>query len=926
MTTPAAAPAMKLSPDQQRIIGHRGNHLQVIACAGSGKTETVARRVAGLIAEGVAPSSIVAFTFTNAAAASLKSRIHARVKDQLPGLQAERLSPMYVGTIHAFCLRFLQENAPRYATFDLFETHQVVALLLREYNRIGLDRLGAELGERNLTKVVSAFLETAEVVDNELLDPAVLPRTAFAEVYVAWRQMLEGYHVLTHNQCIARAVASLDDPAIFARYHAGLRHLIVDEFQDINPAQAALIERLGRDPVEVCVVGDDDQAIYQWRGSNVGTIQSFQKRMGSASASLVVNRRSRAGIVGLAAEFAKSISPRIAKNISAGRKEGPLETHRFIAPDVATEAELIADAIVTMHAKGTPYAAVAVLLRSVSTSSGPLLSALEARGVPLRCAGTNGLFLQPDARALGLAFLVLGGRSTYFDASTHRVEPISAASVAAELGGCFSASPPAIQRWLERMRDGLPKLRSVDLVGTLYELFSQLGVSTLDPAVPADAARLSSLARFSQLLADFESASRRMRRVLASGQASGDGDELRGASSDAERAFRQLANYIGYYAQSAYEDAGEELGFDVDAVTVTTIHQAKGLEWPVVFVPCLSAARFPSRMTGKPRNWLVPRTLFGAERYEGTEADERRLLYVAVTRAREHLYVSTHAAVTTRAVKPSPFFLALGGAGVKVSGAPLPVPAHACAVHGPGEERPTMSFSELASWLRCPMSYRLRLELGFQPRAAKELGYGKAVHHVLRRLAEETQLRGRVPTATRVAEIFDREFFLPWADQPALRTMRAAAERLVRRYLEHHADDLLHTWSVERTFELQLPEAHVTGRADVIVDAGRSLSLVDYKTRTGDDVLFAIQLAAYAAAASGEGLKVERAFVHDLSAEPGKARTEVPVDHPAQLRARKTLAEAASAIRGRRFHAKPSADCRGCDVRQVCGSCPAKAR
>lgn len=921
-------PPIRLSEAQQRIIRHRHGHVQILACAGSGKTETVSRRIAELIAEGEAPGSIIAFTFTNAAADALKDRIHTRVKERLPDFELGRLSPMYVGTIHAFCLRFLQQHVPRYATFDLFESHQVVALLLREYQRIGLDALARELGVKNRTKVVQRFLESADVVDNEMMRDSQLPAGAFRDALRAYREALDGYHVLTHNQCIAQAVEALEDDELFRRSHAALRHLIVDEFQDINPAQAALIERLGRAPVCVCVVGDDDQAIYQWRGSDVAHFQHFEEKFKAHRESLDENRRSRKGIVTLAAAFADTIRPRMPKRITAVRPEGELDVHCFIAEDAEAEARLVADAIARAHERGTPYAAHAILLRSVATSSRPFADALDERRIPWRCAGTTGLFLQAEAKALAKAFFLLAGEKRWHDARTHADESVTLEDVARELASTFGAPELRIRDWLRRSRDAVPATQAVDFVGTLYSLFPVLGVERLDPSSPEDGARLATLARFSQLLADFESATRRLRRVDDEGRATGRGTQLRGASSDLSLALQRLARFIGFYAQTAYENGEDAPGLDVDAVTISTVHQAKGLEWPIVFVPCLSVRRFPSPRTGQPRDWLLPRESFNARRYEGTEEDERRLMYVAMTRAKDHLYLSTHERVSSQRVQPSPFFEELGGRGLQPSDRPLPIASTPIQVRGAQAETPTLSLSEVTAFLRCPMSYRLRLELGFQPRAAKELGYGKAVHHVLRRVAEYTRRTGAVPAAVDIDAIFDAEFFLPYADAPALHTMRRAAERLVERYVRQYQQDLLRTWSVERPFELKLSDANVTGRADVILDAGAGLTLVDYKTRISPDADedFFTQLAVYAAAGRREGLDVRSAWLHDLSRDGQDARIAVPVDDAAQKRAVDRVQKAVEGIRRQQFEARPGALCAQCDVRAVCRACPQAAR
>ena len=171
------------------------------------------------------------------------------------------------------------------------------------------------------------------------------------------------------------------------------------------------------------------------------------------------------------------------------------------------------------------------------------------------------------------------------------------------------------------------------------------------------------------------------------------------------------------------------------------MHRAKGLEWPLVFVPSMTASRFPTTRTGQRQDWLVPRELFAADRYEGSDADERRLFYVALTRARDWLSVSRHERVTTQRVA--------GRARTSTSSTSrpsIPVDVRLPTIDGARRRsQPTIeiTFSELAAFLDCAMAYRLRNLVGFQPRLAPELGYGKAVHHVLRTVAEHTRATGR---------------------------------------------------------------------------------------------------------------------------------------------------------------------------------------
>jgi DNA helicase-2/ATP-dependent DNA helicase PcrA len=275
MTIPAFVP----SPEQQEVIAHRGGHLQVIACAGAGKTEAISRRVASLIEEGVEPAQIVAFTFTDRAAESLKNRITKRIAGAKGQEFLDRLGPMFVGTIHAYCLRLLQDHVPEFGNYDVLDENRLAGLLSREHKRLELSNLGTQHW-----RPIFDFLRNADVVENEQIDPPALAGTSFGECYLRFRGTLERYHFLTYGQLITAAIAGLKRPEVFSRVQHPLRHLIVDEYQDINPAQEKLINLLAQPPVHLCVVADDDQAIYQWRGSDVSNMQQFTERYAPVTA------------------------------------------------------------------------------------------------------------------------------------------------------------------------------------------------------------------------------------------------------------------------------------------------------------------------------------------------------------------------------------------------------------------------------------------------------------------------------------------------------------------------------------------------------------------------------------------------------------------------------------------------------------------
>jgi DNA helicase-2/ATP-dependent DNA helicase PcrA len=165
-------PAPELTGSARDAVRYRGGHLQIIAAAGSGKTEVVSQRVADLLADGLPAESIVAFTFTERAAKELSNRIAHRVEDRLGVTALDRLAGLFVGTIHAFCFRFLQQRVPRYETYDVLDDNQLTAFLSREANRLGIRQLDQD---NRLFASIAAFLKSVDVVENELLDPAVMP-------------------------------------------------------------------------------------------------------------------------------------------------------------------------------------------------------------------------------------------------------------------------------------------------------------------------------------------------------------------------------------------------------------------------------------------------------------------------------------------------------------------------------------------------------------------------------------------------------------------------------------------------------------------------------------------------------------------------------------------------------------------------------
>jgi len=894
-------------------VFHRGSPVQIIAAAGSGKTEVVSQRVAELIAAGVPPAAIVAFTFTEKAADELKDRIAERIDARLGGGAVSRLAGLSVGTIHAYCFRLLQQYVPSLETYDVLDDNQLTAFLSREARRLRL----RSLDPRNrLFAAIKLFIKNVDVVENELLAPETMP-DPFRSLLLNYYDCLAHYRLLTFGQQVVRAVKALETPAVAQVVHAQLRHLIVDEYQDINPAQERLITLLAGPNVEVCVVGDDQQAIYQWRGANVSNILEFPRRYPSATSfEITVNRRSRPTIVQEADAFAQTIAHRIPKTMTAHRDpaDGGAEVIAWSAPTEAEEAAQIADWVLQLHEAGAPFRDMAVLVRS-RTVYRQLLKALAAVHIPVQPGGRSGLFEQPEAQVLGRTCAWLADiewREAY-----GRPLTISDNALVGEYRSVFGLSKSAessLRDFLVDWKSTVPDTdRTADLVGELYGLLEVLAVRKWDASDPETVSRLGSLARFSALLADYESVRRRARPDAAA-----PGEQV-GGEDRGLWYYRNLAIHIINYAQGAFDGFEGEAELAIDAVDLMTVHKAKGLEWPIVFIPSLTATRFPTRQAGSPQDWLVPRTLFNAARYEGGDEDERRLFYVAMTRARDWLSLSRHERVTKQVVAPSPYFLHF--AHLEINAGDITVPPIEARMPS-SEDALVMTYSELAAFLDCGYAYRLRHRLGFQPRVAPELGYGKAVHHVMRRVAEMTRETKHIPTGRELDHLLDANFFLPMAGKAAHRELKAAARRLVGTYTAQYASDLHRVWETERPFELRLDGVTVTGRADVILDheggTPGALALVDYKTSTdATGIDYALQLQVYADAGRREGLDVRGAYVHDLKRA---ARDPIPIDDRAMERAEHTVRQAADRLRRRDYKPNPGTRCRRCEVRTICAS------
>ena len=274
---------MNLTESQRRAIEHDGHNLQLIACAGSGKTEVVARRVVHLLtpekAESLQPGNIIAFTFTDKAAAELKERIVTRTRQalgELPGM-----AEMFVGTIHAFSLELLKSESPKHLKFEVLNEVQQGLFVDRNSRKSGLTT-SADLNSVALKRYrdTKHYVTALSILREANRDDAHLGGCSVLNGLEDYQSVLDEKNYLDYSSILEEAVTLLtNDDGVRARLAERVKYVIVDEYQDVNPVQEAIVWSLHELGARICVVGDDDQTIYQWRGSDVESILTFEKRV-----------------------------------------------------------------------------------------------------------------------------------------------------------------------------------------------------------------------------------------------------------------------------------------------------------------------------------------------------------------------------------------------------------------------------------------------------------------------------------------------------------------------------------------------------------------------------------------------------------------------------------------------------------------------
>jgi len=866
-----------LNPEQRRAVVHGDGPLLVVAGAGTGKTQVITRRIAWLIATRRAkPSEILALTFTDQAADEMQVRV-----DQLVPYG---YTDTAISTFHAFGDRIVREFALELglpADIRVLSRPETVVFMrehlfefdLDQYRPLGdptrfLDAL-ATLFSRAKDEDVSpeAYLAHAACLAGEAaaasatvaaladagteaerdaaaaLEEEARRQGELARAYARYQALLAANGAIDFGDQVSLALRLLrESPAARESVQRRFRYVLVDEFQDTNRAQAELVALVAQRHRNVTVVGDDDQSIYKFRGAAISNILEFRERYKRAK--MVVlrrNYRSRPPILDASYRLVRHNDPDrlevragIVKKLvpQRGGKDAPAVRHEAFASG-AEEADWIARDIARRIREGARPQDVAVLVRS-NAAADAVLRSLNLEGIPWRFSGTSGLYARPEVKLL-LAFL----RAIADPASSVDVYALAAS----ELYGLGGVDLVSIMQMARR--------RNRSVYEVLEELGRQPGILRLTPETRVGAAKL-----VADLGAYVELAHQRPAGEVVYAFLKESGWLKRLAEAETVAAEEALSNIARFFdivrAQSALlaDDravflarhlqtlilAGDDpptadIDPDANAVAVMTVHKAKGLEFPFVYLPGLVSGRFPT--VGRREPLGLPLALVNEILPEGDYQlqEERRLFYVGMTRARDELVLS-HAADYggQRARRVSPFVLealdlpvaaGASGAGAKASSplermAGLEQTAGAPAQPRERSGEPLMlSFYAIDDYLTCPLKYKFAHLLRVPLAPHHSIIYGSALHAAVSEF-HKRHAHGEVMTEEALVEAFmaawRNEGFLSREHEEA---RLAAGRAALRRFREEQlAPGAVIPAYVERDFSFMLDGDRVRGRYD----------------------------------------------------------------------------------------------------------------
>jgi DNA helicase II / ATP-dependent DNA helicase PcrA len=939
---------MRLGVEQARAAAIGRGAVRVVAGAGTGKTAVIAERFRRLVAEGASPSSILVMTFTDRAAAEMRQRIEDLIGEPAPA----------VGTFHSIALGWLRADG-RLVGVPL--GFRILAgaerwILAREL----MWKLGDPVltGDERPDDLVSPALQMLERLKQELVplkrlaawaaathsdegDPEFAERVrlmqACVRLFGAYERACRKERLLDFEDLLTLAVRLLEEqPALLSAYRARFPHVLVDEYQDLNLAQERLVELIA-EKGEPFIVGDDDQSIYRFRGASRASLERFRAHFPDAlTITLGRNYRSSRRIVTAAAALIANNTARLPKELQSSRPGEKVEL--WLCPDGDTEASAIAAEAERLTATGVAMSSIAVLCRTNAIAR-PIANALAARRLPHVVIGGRGFHDRPEVKDLVALLRVLRDPTDVVALARALtrppagLDPVAALSTLRDRNG----APPldVLERWSPSagfaalLGDLAEQAKTLDVRELFFELMEKtryllvLGAGG-PPLEPSEAARATAnVSRFAEMIAEF-------------------------CETSPDRSLEAYMHHLDLVLLSGEDEEPAAVDGFVDAIQVMTIHQAKGLEFDAVFVPGLVEGRLPQ--TGRsPRFELPPAVLEPLVRgREDVVAEERRLLYVAMTRARRHLYLTRASHYDGgRRWRDSRFLAEVLSAGARVV-TEREIPAiprltvKPLGLRRAQDAAVVLSYSAIAAYRDCPRQYWYRYEQRLPAVQSAEAVQGVILHEVLRR-AGEARKRDEKVTAALLRGLHDEVWGATVFPDPrrAPTFKRNGAEQLEA--YRKGGGFAARPEFLEQSFTIDVDGWTLRGVIDRVDRTESGWRILDYKSgrpvaRGRRDLQVALYAIGAASALRGDVPPQQGGAPGSGSARPAALRGDVPpqidlevvylasgetirLERPDALvaDARKQGAEVAEGARSGMFEARPDRRrCRLCPYRLAC--------
>lgn len=630
----------RLNKEQQEAVKHMEGPLLILAGAGSGKTTMMTHRIAYMLEKGVSPYNILAVTFTNKAAGEMKDRI-----ESLTG----GTRGMWVMTFHAMCVRILRNHGEVLGFkngFSIYDESDKKALLKRIVKDLKIDEKIYPVSY--LGSVISSCKEAEENPDDYIENNSMnFKAETVAKVYARYMEDLQQNNAMDFDDLLWNAVKLFEASSeVLSYYQERFKYIMVDEYQDTNYLQYKLIHALAEKSHNLCVVGDDDQCIYQWRGADIRNILDFEKDFPETKViKLEQNYRSDANILDLANSVIANNRNRKAKELWTDRNEGSKITYRRLE-DEQREAWYVGGKIQRLHdEEGIPFNDMAILYRK-NAQSRPFEEKFSFRGIPYRVLGGTRFYDRKEIKDVmsymhlvenpsddvamariinepkrGLGPKSLGGIVSY--AKAYKLSIFEALKEQEVLGSLSRKSRAAVEdlvTMLDELGAEQDNMELSDIYDNLIRRSGYLTALEAENTVEADA-RIENILELRSVIVEFEEKAAGSVLTDEEDEFREERDRLREDGFDVKEP-TLLQSFLERIALLSDIDNRDE---SEDAVVMMTLHSSKGLEFPVVFMPGMENGLFPGSASMDDPSKME---------------EERRLCYVGITRAMRKLYLT----------------------------------------------------------------------------------------------------------------------------------------------------------------------------------------------------------------------------------------------------------------------------------------------